>query len=136
MTVEAATVEPDLIPSRRRGWMTVGILLLLYAAAMLDRQILILMAEPIRRSLHIGDFEIGLLHGFAFVLLYATCSIPLGWAADRYSRRVVIFAGGIIWSLSCAASGLADTTGQLFVARMGVGFGEAALLPADFSLIT
>ena len=77
MTIETRNAEPEDYPQRRRGWTTVGILLLLYAAAMLDRQILILMAEPIRRSLGIGDFEIGLLHGFAFVLFYATASSGL-----------------------------------------------------------
>nr|WP_314437219.1 MFS transporter [uncultured Brevundimonas sp.] len=117
------------------GW-TVGVLMLFYAFAFLDRQILTLMVGPIRADLGISDFEISLLQGFAFAAFYAVFGLPVGWAVDRWSRRSIIFIGFVIWSLATASCGLARNFETIFLSRLLVGAGEAALLPAAFSILT
>ncbi|HMO44440.1 MAG TPA: MFS transporter [Rubrivivax sp.] len=100
-----------------------------------DRQILSLLVQPIRADLHITDTEFSLLHGFAFAILYAILGLPLGRYADRANRRNLIIAGVVFWSLATIACGLAETYTQLFIARICVGIGEAALAPASVSMI-
>lgn len=117
------------------GWPAVIVLLVLCTVSFLDRQVISLMVDPIRRDLGISDFEISLLQGFAFGLFYAVFGLPIGWLVDRASRRWVIYGGVTVWSLAAAACGLAQNWLQLFAARLGVGAGEAALSPAAYSLI-
>lgn len=100
-----------------------------------DRMLIVLMVDPIRADLGVNDVQVSLLTGVAFALCFGLSSIPLSWAADRYSRRWVIYGGVTIWSLATAACGLANTFGELFMARFFVGIGEAALAPAAFALI-
>jgi MFS family permease len=120
----------------RYAWYVIGVLMLAYAFAFLDRQILALMVEPIKRDLGISDFRMSLLLGLAFALFYTVLGVPLARLADRSNRRNLIAAGIFLWSLATAACGLARTYGQLFLARMSVGVGEAALSPAALSIIT
>lgn len=122
-------------PPRATAWSTVGILLLFYMIAFLDRQILSLMAIPIQTDLQLDDVQIGLLNGFSFVLLYAFAGFFMGWLIDRYRRRIIVVAGVVIWSLSCVACGLAESFEALFIARVGVGTAEAALVPAVYSML-
>lgn len=103
--------------------------------AYIDRQILALMVGPVKDDLGISDTQISLLVGLAFTLLYSSLMVPMGWLADRYSRRTIIATGIFSWSAFTALSGLARNYGQLFLARMGVGVGEATLAPAAFSLL-
>lgn len=117
-------------------WRTLFVLLLIYTLAYLDRQILTLLVDPIRGDLNVSDVEMGFLQGLGFVLFYALCGPFVGWTVDRYNRRMVIFAGVIIWSMSTAASGFANSYTHLLLARFGVGAGEAALLPAAYSIIS
>jgi len=119
----------------RAAWLTLGVLMLLYCIAMLDRQIVALMVGPVKHELGINDFQISLLQGLAFTLLYSTCGIPLGYAADRFPRRIVIFAGVMLWALAATACGLAQNFNQLLLARFLVGAGEAALVPAAVSIL-
>lgn len=113
----------------------VGVLLLFYALSTIDRFVLALVIDEVKGNLHLSEFEMGILLGPAVALSYAGCGLFFGWAADRYSRRHVIFAGIVLWSLATAACGLADSFWSLFTARAFVGVGEAALLPAAYSLI-
>ncbi len=117
-------------------WRTLVMLLVIYTLAYLDRQILTLLVDPIRGDLDVSDVEMGFLQGLGFVLFYALCGPFVGWMVDRYNRRMVIFAGVIVWSMSTAASGFANTYTHLLIARFGVGAGEAALLPAAYSIIS
>jgi MFS family permease len=129
-------------PTRRRtssavvAWFTVALLLLLNIVALLDRQVISLLVEPIKAELAISDFQIGLLQGFAFALLYCLCAVPIGWAVDRISRRLIIFAGVFIWGTATIACGLAGSFETLLAARIFVGLGEAALAPAAFSILS
>lgn len=111
------------------------ILLSLYALAYLDRQVVTLLVDPIKADLGISDVQYGILQGGAFVLFFTLCSLPIGWAVDRYSRRRIIFWGVLTWSLFTAASGTARSYAQLLFCRFGVGAGEASLAPASYSLL-
>ncbi|HXZ69168.1 MAG TPA: MFS transporter [Alphaproteobacteria bacterium] len=117
------------------AWYVVVILLLAQALSYVDRQILSLMVAPIRKDLGLSDTELSLLQGFAFVLFYTFLGIPLGWVADRRSRKNLIGTGLGIWGLATALCGLAGTFSQLFGARVLVGVGEASLSPAAYSII-
>lgn len=122
-------------PSSKRAWFTVAILLLAYVLSFIDRQILNLLVEPIRRDLDITDTQMSLLMGLSFAIFYTIAGIPLGRIADSRSRRGLIAAGVFFWSLMTAACGLAKTYWHFVVFRIGVGAGEAALSPAAYSLM-
>lgn len=117
------------------GWYVVAVLMLAYVCSFVDRQILALMVVPIRRDLGISDTQMSLLMGLSFALFYSFLGLPIGRLADRASRRTIISWGIAIWSLMTALCGLARNYGQLFLARMGVGVGEAALSPPAYSMI-
>ncbi|MXW19753.1 MAG: MFS transporter [Gammaproteobacteria bacterium] len=119
----------------RRSWYVVGVLTVAYICSFIDRSVLGLMVGPIRSELGISDTQFSLLHGFAFAIFYTLLGIPIAWLADRASRRNIIAAGIAVWSLMTAFCGLARTFGAMFMARVGVGVGEAALSPAAYSMI-
>lgn len=123
-------------PSVAYSWYVVVILTLTYVVSFVDRQIMALMVEPIRSDLGISDTQMGLLLGLAFAVFYTLLGIPIARLADRYSRRGLIAAGITIWCLMTASCGLARNFGQLFIARVGVGVGEATLSPSALSLIS
>src|SRR5436309_3744397 len=99
-----------------------------------DRQIIGGVGEGIRREWALSDTALGLL-GTVFTLLYAVVGLPLGRLSDRKERRKILAAGVFLWSLLTAASGITRSFGQLIVARLGVGVGEATCSPASTSLI-
>ena len=116
-------------------WFVVAILMVAYVFSFVDRQILNLLVAPIRRDLGISDTQMSLLMGFSFAIFYTILGIPLGRLADRWSRRGLIAAGVVVWSLMTALCGMAQTYLQLFLYRIGVGVGEATLSPAAYSMI-
>ncbi len=117
------------------AWYVVGVLTFAYMVAFIDRQILSLLVQPIRHDLGISDTQISLLAGFAFAIFYSILGVPIARLADRRSRRAIISIGVFLWSLMTAACGLAKSFTGLFVARVGVGVGEAALSPAAYSIM-
>jgi MFS family permease len=132
----------DLVAHANRGervsaaaWRTLAVLVAMYLLSLLDRQLLSLLIQPIKADLHLDDTQIGAVQGIAFVLFYSVMGLLLAWAVDRYSRQVMVFVGVIVWSLSTVACGLARSFGDLFGARLIVGFGEAVVGPASSSLI-
>lgn len=125
-------------PGGRSGayaWYVVAVLLLAYTLSFIDRMILSLLVGPIRADLGISDTQMSLLMGFAFAIFYSVLGIPLGWLADRGSRRGLMVAGVAAWSVMTAVCGLAKGYVGLFLARIGVGVGEATLSPAAYSLL-
>lgn len=122
-------------PLAQRAWLTVGILFLAGILSVIDRSAINLLVDPLKADLGVTDEQIGLLQGLAFGLFYACMGVPMGMAADRFSRRNLIAFGITVWSLATIASGFAHSFGELFAARLLVGFGEAALSPAAISLI-
>lgn len=135
-TVAAGVPADDYaFGSRRAAWFAGGVFCALQLSSNMDRQVISLVVEPLRRDFALDDIQIGLLQGLAFALFYALAAIPIGWAADRWRRNRIIFWGATIWTLATVACMLAPDYPALFVARMLVGLGEAALVPAAFSLL-
>lgn len=122
-------------PPAAVGWYATLLLALLYWLSILDRFIISLLVEPIKRDLGLTDLQFGMLHGFAFAATFAFFGLAFGAFADRFSRRVIIFAGVSIWSLATAACGFAQNFWHLLLARVGVGAGEAALNPCATSML-
>ena len=118
----------------RYAWYTVVLLTIAYIFSFVDRYILGLLVQPIKEELELTDTEIGLLLGPAFALFYTTMGLPLGWLADRARRTWIVSAGIAIWSAATVACGLARSFGQLFLARVSVGVGEATLSPCALSM--
>lgn len=110
--------------------------MLAYIFSYIDRQILALMIEPIKADLDLTDTQFSLLHGLAFSLFYAFMGLPLAYLSDRFSRPKIIAFGVIFWSVATAFCGLSKNFIQLFLSRMGVGVGEAALSPATYSMFS
>jgi len=119
----------------RYAWYVVFILMICYTLSFVDRQILSLLVAPMKRDLGLSDTRIGLLQGIAFALFYGLMGLPLGRLADTRNRRNVIIVGVILWSFLTGACSAARSFWSLFLARMGVGVGEATLSPSAFSLI-
>jgi MFS family permease len=116
-------------------WYVVMICMLAYVFSFIDRQVLALMIEPIKRDLHITDTQFSLLHGFAFSLFYAVMGMPIAYLADRFARPRIIAAGIALWSVATAACGASQSFVHMFFARMSVGVGEAALSPGTYSML-
>jgi MFS family permease len=123
-------------PPRGYAWTVVAILVATAVLSYTDRQVLSLLVDPIRADLGISDTQISLLLGTAFAVVYGIAGIPLGWLADRTSRRNLIFCGVIVWTIGTLGCGLSQSFGQLFAGRLVVGLGEAVLSPAAISLIS
>jgi MFS family permease len=123
-------------PDRPYAWTVVAILIATAVLSYTDRQVLSLLVDPIRGDMGISDTQISLLLGTAFAVIYGIAGIPLGYLADRISRRNLIFAGVLVWSLGTIACGFSHNFGEIFASRIVVGLGEAALSPAAISLIS
>ncbi len=111
------------------------ILFLAMTLSFADRQLINILLEPIKKEFGASDTEMGLLTGLAFVLFYATMSIPLARLADRSSRRNILALAMIIWSAMTAFCGMSANFVQLALSRFGVGIGEAGGGPASYSMV-
>ncbi|HEX8223941.1 MAG TPA: MFS transporter [Allosphingosinicella sp.] len=118
------------------AWYALMVLVLVYALNFIDRQILSILAQDIKRDLGLQDAQIGFLYGTAFAVFYALFGIPLGRLADSWYRGRVMAIGLALWSSMTALSGFASSFTMLAVARIGVGVGEAAASPAAYSMIS
>lgn len=118
------------------AWYVAAVLTLCYTASFLDRQILSLLVGPIKQDLKISDTLVGLLQGFSFALFYAAMGLPLGRIADTTHRRNLISMCIAFWSLFTTVCSGARSYATFFLARMGVGIGEAGLNPAAFSILS
>lgn len=123
-------------PDERYAWFVVAVLLLAYTCSFIDRMILTLLVAPIRADLGISDTQMSLLVGSAFALFYTVMGIPIAYLADRGNRRGLIAVGVTLWSVMTAACGLVPNYALLFLARVGVGIGEATLSPSAYSLMS
>jgi MFS family permease len=123
-------------PPRAYAWGVVAILIGTAVLSYTDRQVLSLLVDPVRHDLGISDTQVSLLMGTAFAFVYGIAGIPFGLLADRRSRRNLILAGVLVWSVGTVACGYAHSFAQLFAARIVVGLGESVLSPAAISLIS
>jgi len=133
-TIPASTTATLVTPEYRRYALL--ILVLVFTSSHLDRQILAILLEPIKRELLLSDTQLGFLSGVAFAIFYATLGIPMAMWADRSNRRNIIALALATWSGMTALSGLAANFWQLAVARIGVGIGEAGSSPPSHSIIS
>lgn len=127
--------EPPILSSAYRTY-ALWILLLIYILNFLDRTIVNILAEPIKNDLGLKDWQIGMMSGLAFAVFYTVLGIPIARVAERANRPVIIAASLAVWSGFTAVCGFAQSFGQLVLARIGVGIGEAGCTPAAHSLIT
>lgn len=114
---------------------TLVLLTIVYFFSFMDRYILTILLELIKKDLQLSDTQLGMLQGLAFAVLYATLGIPVAWAADKRNRRNIISLSLAIWSAMTAATGLAQNFAQLLLCRIGVGIGEAGSSPPSHSII-
>ena len=122
-------------PGLGYAWYVTGVLTLCYMLSFVDRQILSLLVGPIKRDLAISDTRVGLLQGLAFALFYTLAGLPIGRLVDSRNRRNLVMAGIAVWSMFTSGCSAARSFSSLFLARIGVGVGEATLNPSAFSLI-
>ncbi len=113
-----------------------GFLTLVYVTNFIDRIVLGILVAPIKAELHLSDSQLGLLGGTAFALFYTALGIPIGWYADRTNRVRIMTAALVCWSLFTALTGFAHSFLILFLARLGVGIGEAGGVAPAYALIT
>lgn len=131
----AGANAPAPIKAGWSAWWMLAVLLACYVLSALDKLVIYMLVDPIQKEMGLTDFQISLLIGPAFAICFGLAGYPLGWASDRLSRRWVIAGGVTFWSLATIATSLSKTFGSLFMARIGVGVGEAALAPSAYSLI-
>ncbi|SFS13629.1 Predicted arabinose efflux permease, MFS family [Sphingomonas jatrophae] len=129
----AAAAADEGAPGR---WRLLILLLVAYTFNFVDRQILGILALPIKASLNLSDTQLGVLGGIAFALLYSTLAVPFAWLADRTSRAWVITGALAVWSGFTALCGLAGSFWQLFWCRLGVGIGEAGGVAPSYAMIS
>lgn len=113
-----------------------GLLVVVYFFNNIDRQIMNILVEPVRRDLGLSDTQLGLLTGGAFAIFYTVAGLPIARWADRGTRRTIIAIALAIWSAMTVACGFARSYAELLVARVGVGVGEAGCTPPAHSLIS
>ena len=112
------------------------LLTLMYVISFIDRQIIGILSPFIKNEMGLTDAQLGWLKGLAFALLYSIVGIPIAWLADRYSRKKIITVSLIAWSGFTALTGMAGSFMQMFLARIGVGIGEAGGSPPSHSIIS
>jgi MFS family permease len=112
------------------------VLLLIYVLNFLDRQIVTILAEPIKQELGLKDWQLGMMTGLAFAVFYTILGIPIARYAERGNRPFIIAAAVAAWSLFTVLCGFAQSFWQLVLARIGVGIGEAGCTPPAHSLIS
>src|SRR5581483_12435678 len=134
-TQAPANVATDYPPARY-AWYCVFALALATMVNFLDRGILTLLVEPIKRDLKLSDVQMSLIMGFAFTFFYAVLGLPVARLVDRKNRKLIMTAGIAIWSVMTMLCGLAKTFWHLFIARMGLGVGETTSGPSAYSLLS
>ncbi len=128
----ASPAQPD---ASAASWYGLAVLIVVSLYAVVDRQVFVLLAEPMRLQLGLTDLQLGTLQGLGVSLFAAVVGYPIGWLADRIDRRRVLAGCIVVWSLAVVACGLAQGFEQLLLASAVVGAGEAGVIPIVFALI-
>lgn len=123
------------VSSQYRNYV-LAMLTLVYVFNFIDRQVLVILQESIKRELHLSDTQLGLLSGFTFAIFYVTLGIPIARLADKTNRRNTVAVSMSLWSIMTACSGLTRNFIQLLLARIGVGVGEAGGSPPAHAMIS
>jgi MFS family permease len=125
--------EPD--KASASAWVALAVLVAVSICASLDRQVLTIALEPVRKTFSLTDLQIGMLQGLGLTLAAAVGGIPLAWLADRFDRRVVLALCIIAWSAATAWRGFAADFSQLFLGTVGLALAEAGLGPIVYAMI-
>jgi predicted MFS family arabinose efflux permease len=128
-------VNKEGVSNSYRNYVLV-MLTLVYVFNFIDRQLLVILQEAIKKELHLSDTQLALLSGFSFAIFYATLGIPIARLADKISRRNIVAVSLGLWSIMTALSGSARNFFQLLLARIGVGVGEAGGSPPAHAMIS
>lgn len=138
MTVAGIASRPPAVAARpgSAAWVALAILCFVYVLNFLDRQLLSILAKPIRDELGLSHSQLGLISGLYFALFYCVISIPVAWFADRSNRVKVLSIACALWSAATIACGMASSYPQLALARMTVGLGEAGGVPPSYAIIS
>ena len=118
------------------AWYALGLLTVVSVLNHLDRTLIYILFQPIKKEMSFSDFELGLLGTTSFVIFFTVLGVPFGRLADRRSRKNMIAAGLAVWSLFSGLTGFANGFWSLFLCRVMVGVGEATLGPAALSLLS
>ncbi|MDZ4373705.1 MAG: MFS transporter [Phenylobacterium sp.] len=118
--------------TRYAMWLLLGI----YIINFLDRQVINILAEPIKEELQLADWQLGLMSGLAFAIFYTVLGIPIARLAERKNRPIIIGSAVAVWSGFTALCATATNFWQLIFYRIGVGVGEAGCTPPAHSLIS
>ncbi len=134
--IELTDAKAPPSPSTGYSWYVLFVLVLVYVLNFVDRQIISILANAIKRDLGLSDADLGFLYGTAFGVFYSLFGIPLGKLADGWNRTRLLTFGLGLWSLMTAVSGFAKNGAMLTGARIGVGIGEATASPSAYSLLS
>ena len=134
-TAGLESVDESKYPNPAYSWYVVSLICVGYVFAFMDRIIVGLLTTSIQRDLLLTDTQMGVLQGIAFALFYTLFGIPIGWLVDRWHRKTILSIGMVVWSVTTAACGYATSFWTMFLARVGVGIGEATLNPCASSMI-
>ena len=133
MQAPVSAAPPD--KARWPAWYSLVVLTVVTLIAFVDRNILLLQAEVIRKAMDISDVQLGLLQGTAAATFAAVATFPLAWLADRFDRRLVLAGCALLWSAAVVGCGMARNYEQLLLASALVGAGEAGLVPISYAII-
>ncbi len=137
----SATIQPDVpditieAPAPFSAWFAVAVLVGVTIFSFVDRQILAVVASPLRESLGLTDLQLGALQGLGLALFAAIATYPIAWLADRFDRRLILALGIAVWSVATAACAFQTTFEGLLVATIGIAIGEAGLGPIVWAVI-
>ncbi len=134
MSKKPSAQAPDFSVAYKR--FALVMLTVVYAFNFIDRQILVILQEPIKADMGLSDTQLGLLSGFTFALVYVIAGIPIAYWADRSNRRNIVALSLVVWSGMTTLSGFVQNYTQLLLARVGVGLGEAGGSPPAHSMIS
>ena len=126
--------ERAAYPSPLYAWSVVAVLVVACMISYIDRQVIAIVAQPMKADLGLSDTALSLLYS-GFAVFYAIAGLPLARIADTYNRKWLITVGVFVWSVMTVACGLTRTYALVFLARIGVGVGEAVLSPATNSMV-
>jgi len=136
LSIAVASQEERDFPHPAYAWYVVGLIFLSGGFAFVDRIIVSLVTPALQADMGLSDSQVGLIQGLAFAMFYTLFGVPLGVIADRWNRKWLLTIGISVWSLMTALCGVVKGFGALFLARLGVGMGEASLNPCVASLIS
>jgi len=127
---------PRLDAKSVRQWAGLAVLCAIGVIGGMSQLLISILLEPIRRDIGLSDTEIGLITGLGISVVGAVAAFPIGWAADRHGRRLILGACVLVWSISCVGMGLAQSQRGFTAGAIGINLGDAALIPLLYAMLS